>query len=135
MRRLPPEVPYGSLFVKLTPGIWFSALEHALARSLRFQVLAGQRDARLRRGLLADDADVADAGGASPPLRSCLFDRFGAGRLRECVLREPAPTSSGRGKRHLVESEQHCSVGITHVESPVIVRGHLGGLRVLWSTR
>ena len=25
MRRLPPEVPYGSLLVKLTPGIWFSA--------------------------------------------------------------------------------------------------------------
>ncbi len=24
MRRLPPEVPYGSLLVKLTPGIWFS---------------------------------------------------------------------------------------------------------------
>jgi hypothetical protein len=23
MRRLPPEVPYGSLLVKLTPGIWF----------------------------------------------------------------------------------------------------------------
>ena len=25
MRRLPPEVPYGSLLVKLTPGTWFSA--------------------------------------------------------------------------------------------------------------
>ncbi len=97
------------------------ALEHALARRLRLEVLARERDARLRRGLVADDADVAHARGAdtttsvmSSSIASVPVDCANAFCAR------PAPNKTDGGKRPFVESEQHRSVDVTHEVSPVI---------------
>jgi hypothetical protein len=40
MRRLPPDVPNGSLLVKLTPGIWFSPWNRLWPESWALEIFA-----------------------------------------------------------------------------------------------
>ena len=47
MRRLPPEVPYASLLVKLTPGIWFRLCMIDLTADLRFRDKPGSTATRV----------------------------------------------------------------------------------------